>query len=183
LGILLGGQSIAKAIKVHRFDAFERHFERFAIDPFPIDAEGAPLLHEESLNATLHEQMPARHDVRDRSRLLVVELDAGQLAELAAVPGEAAAMSPLADLRSQLDGLRSSMGAFQAVDVSPENAVQGAQQSLALFETSLERFRGSIAPAAPPEPAQAPSGGRPPGVSFDRNGEPPRLALNRLFSV
>ena len=85
-----------------------------------------------------------------------VDLLAGRLAELAAVPGEAAAASPLADLREALDGLRSSMGAFQALHVSPEDAVRRAQQSLALFETALERFRGSIEP--PVSPTESSSG-------------------------
>ena len=80
-----------------------------------------------------------------------MDLLAGQLAELAAVPGEAAAASPLADLRRRLDALRSSMGAFQAGDVLPEEAISRAQQSLALFETAAERFRGSIAPAVSTE--------------------------------
>jgi hypothetical protein len=85
----------------------------------------------------------------ERSR--AIDVLAGQLATLAAGQGEPAAATPLAGLRDDLDGLRSAVRAFEGAQVVPQDAVQQASQRLALFETSLQRFAGSIGP--PSEPA------------------------------
>ena len=77
-------------------------------------------------------------------RSQAIDILAGHLAELAAGQGDPAAATPLAGLREDLDGLRAAIRALEGTTPAAPEVVQQAQQRLAVFETSLQRFERSL---------------------------------------
>ena len=100
---------------------------------------------------TASAQGPPARGFPERSRS--IDVLAGRLAQLAAGQGIPAAAAPLAELREEVDGLRTALRALEGPQAS-EDSVQRATQRLGLFEGALQRFEQSLVP-----PSDASGGG------------------------